>query len=86
MKKHTIFALVGAGLASVLSLLVGYKIGRNQKYDLTNVGRCERCITHLKCRTAVSWADHLIGDHGCSEDDAYTTIDRLYMRIHPVNE
>jgi hypothetical protein len=83
MNKSTIFALIGAGAASVVSLLVGYKIGHErQDYDLTNVGRCGRCIMHLECRTAVSWVGHLMDDHGCSEDDAYTTIDRLYMRIH----
>jgi hypothetical protein len=82
MKKQTIFALIVAGAASGASLLLGYKIGQKLHYDLTNVGRCDQCISHLKCRTAVSWAVHLIEDHGCSEDDAYTTIDRLYMRIH----
>lgn len=82
MKKSTIFGIIVAGLASLASLLVGYEIGHHQHYDLSNVGKCERCMMHLKCRTAVSWVSHLIRDHGCSEEDAYTTIDRLYMRIH----
>jgi hypothetical protein len=82
MNKSIVIASIVAGALSALSFVLGRKIGQIQQYDMANVGRCERCIRHLKCRTAVSWATHLIEDHGCTEDDAYTTIDRLYMRMH----
>ena len=82
MTRGTVVALLGAGTLSVVSFMLGRKVGHAQQYDMANVGLCERCIRHLKCRTAVSWASHLIEDHGCTEDDAYTTIDRLYMRMH----
>ena len=85
MTKRTAFAIIGAVAASVGSILLGYKIGHTQHYDLSNVGKCDKCILHLKCRTAVSWAKHLIEDHKCTEDDAYTTIDRLYMRVHLIS-
>lgn len=82
MKKKTAFAWIGAGAVAITSLVIGYEVRHHQHYDLSNVGKCDCCILHLKHRTAVSWVFHLMEDHGCSEDDAYTTIDRLYMKIH----
>ena len=87
MKKGAIFAVIGTVVAATASAIIGYKIDHQKEhYDLANAGKCERCIMHLKCRTAVSWTKHLIQDHGCTEDDAYTTIDRVYMRIHKIAE
>lgn len=81
MKKETIFGLIGAGLAGVASILVGYKVSHaHEPYDLTNVGTCEKCRNCITARFMYKWVTHLIKDHGCTDKQAQEALDKAYWK------
>ena len=82
MKRRT-KGLLAALVAFLTGGLVAYKWLHHEapKYDLKNVGHCNRCITLLKIRAMLTFIEHLIDDHGCSEEQAIDTMVACSERI-----